>query len=94
MSTLGEFIDNVTASNDPSTNPTVAINAAEDTGNSDDLLFRTAQPSLGLSIAGGTTLTNISPTTAIQDLMNGKLSLAAIVWLIAAGLVFYWLKKK
>lgn len=90
MSAIDDFINALTGSQNAS--PT-AINNAEYDGNANDLLLRFEQ-NAGINVAGGTTLTSISPTTALGDLSNGVLSTAAIVWLVIAGVFLWWIMKK
>jgi hypothetical protein len=89
-SALDAFIADLTNSN--AGNSSVNTNESERDGNVDDVLLRFDQSAL--SIAGGTTLTNLSPTTAINDLGAGRLTPVAILWLVIAGIVAWFLLKR
>jgi hypothetical protein len=88
---LDDFIGRVTDSRE--NNPLTGINENERDGNTGDLLLRFEQ-SAGINIAGGTTLTSISPSTALDDLTNGRLTLPVIIWLIIVAVLGYWALKK
>lgn len=89
MSLIDDFINSITGSQ--SDNALTQINESERDGNTDDLLLRFDQSAL--SIGGGTTLTSISPTTALTDLGSGKISLAVLVWIALIGFTGWWLLK-
>jgi hypothetical protein len=89
MSLIDDFIASLTGSQ--GSNALTSLNESERDGNSDDLLLRFDQSAL--SIGGGTTLTSISPTTALNDAANGKISLALLVWLAIIAFAGWWLLK-
>lgn len=89
MSLIDDLIASLTGSQ--SDNALTTVNESERDGNSNDLLLRFDQSAL--SIGGGTTLTSISPTTALTDLGSGKISLAVLVWIAVIGFAGWWLLK-
>jgi len=95
MAGIEDFIASLLGSN-TNANTLYATNQSERDGNPDDLLLRIDQAAVqtGIGISGGTTLTNLSPYTAISDLQSGKVSLAVIVWLLIAGGVGWFLLRK
>lgn len=91
MSAIDDFISQFDTSQ---SNPSVTVNSNEYDGNVNDLLFRTDQAAQALTVTGGTTLTSLSPQTFVNDLGQGKVSLAVLVWLAILGFVGWWLFKK
>jgi hypothetical protein len=89
---IDAFIAELVNGNAGGGNPAYAANESERDGNVDDLLFRIDQPSIGIS--GGTTITSLSPYTAVTDLGSGKVSLAVLVWLGLALFAGWWIVKK
>lgn len=96
---IDQFVSELAGGNTQDNSAFVA-NESERDGNSNDLLFFIDQPTL--SIAGGKTFTNLSPssyapisiTKGIDDLLNGKFNWVSIVMLAVAGFAGYWLLKK
>lgn len=91
MSALDDFISQFGSSQG---NPLTVVNSNEFDGNVNDLLFRTDQAAQALTVTGGTTLTSLSPQTFVNDLGQGKISLAVLVWLAAIGFFLWWTFKK
>lgn len=89
MSAIDDFINGILGSQ--SDNALTTVNDSERDGNVNDLLLRFDQSAL--TVGGGTTLTSISPTTALNDLGSGKISLAVLVWIAIVGFTGWWLLK-
>jgi hypothetical protein len=89
MSLIDDFINALSGSQD--SNALTTVNDSERDGNVNDLLLRFDQSAL--TVGGGTTLTSISPTTALNDLGSGKISLAVLVWIAILGFTGWWLLK-
>ena len=89
MSAIDDFISSLLGSQQ--TNALTTVNESERDGNVNDLLLRFDQSAL--TIGGGTTLTDISPTTALADASKGKISLALLVWIAIIGFAGWWLLK-
>lgn len=92
MGFIDDFISSILGSQRDT--PLAGINESERDGNADDLLLRTEQSANALSISGGTTLTDLSPTAAIDDLNAGKISGRLLLWLALLGLAIWWLMRK
>lgn len=86
---IQELVSDLTRSNQGGLATT---NESERDGNSNDLLFRIDQATV--NVQGGTTFTNISPFTAVSDLLSGKVTSWGLLWLAIFGGVAYWLLKK
>lgn len=91
MASLDDFISGIFGTQN---NPLAGVNDSERDGNADDLLLRFEQAENQLSIAGGTTLTNISPQSALDDLNAGRISGRLLLWLALLGLAIWYLMKK
>lgn len=91
MGAIDDFINNLLGSQ---SNPLTQVNSNEFNGNSNDLLFQTDLSASTLSVAGGTTLTNIAPAAALNDALSGKLTTPVIVWVVILGALFWWVMKR
>lgn len=97
---IDEMVSELSGGNSQANNGFL-VNESERDGNVADLLFFIDQPTL--SISGGKTFTNISPSTSIgsfspvqaaKDLLSGKFNFASLLILGAAIWAGWWLLKK